>query len=60
MLLFLDVSNVFDSIHRRKIGQIILAYGFPKATVTAIMIDLIKENGFISKKRQADDIPQKL
>ena len=37
-LLFVDFSKAFDSIKRGKMEQILLAYGLPKETVTAIMI----------------------
>ena len=37
-LLFVDFSKVFDSIHRGKMNQILLAYSLPKETVTAIMM----------------------
>ena len=37
-LLFVDFTKVFDSIHRGKIEQILLAYGIPKETVAVIMI----------------------
>ena len=37
-LLFVDFSKTFDSIHRGKMEQILLAYGLPKETVAAIMI----------------------
>ena len=37
-LLFVDFTKAFDSIHRGKIEQILLAYGLPKETVAAIMI----------------------
>ena len=37
-LLFVDFTKAFDSIHRGKMEQILLAYGLPKETVTAIMI----------------------
>ena len=37
-LLFVDFSKALDSIHRGKIEQILLAYGLPKETVTAIMM----------------------
>ena len=37
-LLFVDLSKLFDSIHRGKREQIFLAYGPPKETVTAIMM----------------------
>ena len=58
--LFVDIS-----IHREKMEQILLAYGLPKETVTAIMIyiyknkilrtlrDLIKENDFTLKKARS-------
>ena len=36
-LLFIDFPKAFDSIHRGKMEQILLAYGFPKETVTVIM-----------------------
>ena len=37
-LLFVDFTKAFDSIHRRKMEQILLAYGLPKETVVAITI----------------------
>ena len=37
-ILFVDFYKAFDSIHRGKMGQILLAYGLPKETVAAIMI----------------------
>ena len=37
-LLFVDFTKAFDSIHRGKKEQILLAYGLPKETVAAIMI----------------------
>ena len=37
-ILFVDFQKAFDSIHRRKMAQILLAYGIPKETVAAIMI----------------------
>ena len=37
-LLFVDFTKAFDSIHRGKLEQILLAYGLPKETVAAIMI----------------------
>ena len=37
-LLFVDFSKAFDSIHRGKMEQILLAYGLPKETVTAIKV----------------------
>ena len=38
IILFVDFTKAFDSIHRGKMKQILLAYGLPKETVTAIMI----------------------
>ena len=37
-LLFVDLTKALDSIHRRKMEQILLAYGLPKETVPAITI----------------------
>ena len=37
-ILFVDFTKVFDSIHRGKMEQILLAYGIPKETAAAIMI----------------------
>ena len=37
-ILFVDFTKAFDSIHREKMEQILLAYGLPKETVTAMMI----------------------
>ena len=37
-LLFVDFTKAFDSIHRGKIEEILLAYGLPKETVAAITI----------------------
>ena len=37
-LLVVDFTKAFDSIHRGKIEQILLAYGLPKETVAAITI----------------------
>ena len=33
-----EFSKVLDSIHKGKMEQILLAYGFPKETVTATMV----------------------
>ena len=38
ILLFVDFTEAFDSIHRGKMELILLAYGLPKETVAAIMI----------------------
>ena len=37
-LLFVDFSKAFDSIHKRKMEQILLVYGLPKETITATMM----------------------
>ena len=37
-ILFVDFTKAFDSIHRGKMEQILLAYSLPKETVTAVMI----------------------
>ena len=37
-ILFVDFLKAFDSIHRGKIEQILLAYDLPKETVTAIIM----------------------
>ena len=37
-LLFVDFPKAFDSIHRGKMEQILLAYGLPKETVATITI----------------------
>ena len=37
-ILFVDFTKAFDSIHREKMEQILLAYSLPKETVAAIMI----------------------
>ena len=37
-ILFVDFFKAFDSIHRGKMGQILLAYGLPKETIAAIMM----------------------
>ena len=38
ILLFVDFTKAFDSIHRGKMEQILLAYGLPKEIVAAITI----------------------
>ena len=35
-IIFVDVGRAFKSIHRRKMEQVLLAYGLPKETVAAI------------------------
>ena len=37
-ILFVDFTEAFDSIHRGKMEQILLAYGIPKETIEAITI----------------------
>ena len=37
-ILFVDFSKAFDSIHRGKMEQVLIAYGLPKETVAAIMM----------------------
>ena len=37
-LLFVDFTRAFDSIHKGKVEQILLAYGLPKENVAAITI----------------------
>ena len=37
-ILFVDLAKAFDSIHRGKMEQILLAYGLPKETVSAIIM----------------------
>ena len=37
-IFFVDISKAFDSIHRGKMEQILLAYGHPKETVAAILL----------------------
>ena len=37
-ILFVDFTKAFDSIHRGKMEQILLAYGLPKENVATIMI----------------------
>ena len=38
VILFVDFSKAFDSIHRGKIAEILQAYGIPNETITAIMM----------------------
>ena len=38
IIFFIDFFKTFDSLHRGKMEQILLAYGLPKETVTAIMM----------------------
>ena len=53
-ILFVDVSKAFDSIHRNKMGQMLLAYGLPKETVAAIM--MLYENTKINVRSPDRDI----
>ena len=36
--MFVDFSKAFDSIHRGNMEQILLVYGLPKDTITAIIM----------------------
>ena len=36
--LFADFSKAFDSIHKEKMGQILITYDLPKETIAAIMM----------------------
>ena len=38
VMLFIDFSKAFDSIHRGKMKEILLAYDIPEETVNAIMM----------------------
>ena len=38
IILFVDFTKAFDSIHRRKVEEILLAYRLPKEIVVAITI----------------------
>ena len=38
IILFINFSKAFDSIHRGKMEQILLIYSLPKETITAIMM----------------------
>ena len=38
ILLFIDFSKTFDSLHRGKMEQILRTYDFPKETIAAIMM----------------------
>ena len=38
VIMFVDFSKAFDSIHRSKLNEIILAYGIPEETASAIMM----------------------
>ena len=37
-ILFVDFAKVFDSIHRGKMGQVLLVYGLPKENIVAIIM----------------------
>ena len=37
-MLFIDFTKAFDSTHKGKIEQILLTYGLPNETVSAIMM----------------------
>ena len=36
--MFVDFSKAFDSVHREKLNEIILAYRIPEETVSAVMM----------------------
>ena len=36
--MLVDLSKAFDSINRRKMEQLLLAYGLPKETVTTLLM----------------------
>ena len=38
VILFVDFSKAFDSVHRGKIAEILMAYGVPEETIAAIMM----------------------
>ena len=38
VLVFVDFSKAFDTIHRGKLAEIMVAYGIPQETVSVIMI----------------------
>ena len=65
--LFVDFTKTFDSIHRGKMEQILLAHGIPKETVAAITIlyrkigniDKIRENSFEVTKKRSRRYPEK-
>ena len=38
VILFVDFSKAFDSIHHGKIAEILQVYGIPNETITAIMM----------------------
>ncbi len=46
-LLFVDFTKAFDSIHRGKMEQILLAYGLPKETVAYIHIETVRNIVFL-------------
>ena len=54
-LLFVDFSKALDSLHRGKMEQILLTYGLPKETITAIMMLYKNTNAKVrSPRRDAD------
>ena len=38
VLIFIDFTKAFDSIHRGKMREILLAYGIPTETVNVVMV----------------------
>ena len=47
VLLFVDFSKAFDSIHRQKMKQILLAFKIPEETVNAIMMLYINTKSMV-------------
>lgn len=52
-LVFIDFSKAFDSIHRGKLREILIAYGLPEETVLAIMM-LYKDTQAMVKSPDGD------
>ena len=52
-LLFIDFSKAFDSIHRGKMKEILIAYGIPKETVDAITM-LYQDTRSMVRSRHGD------
>ena len=59
---FVDFTEAFDSIHRGKMEQILIAYGLPKETVAAIMIlyrnTKVKVHSLYGDTNYFDIVPQ--
>ena len=52
-LLFVDFSKVFDSIHKGKMEQILLAYNLSKESITAII--MLYENSKVKVRSPDED-----